>query len=180
MFSKIIFTSFDVPDKSMDYPGPKLGYPYKATKLNGMWHVLLEDDVSLFVPGNGKAAWFTAEFYEISGEEVKEQDDPLDPLFDDLASIITQDVFMTDGLALLLQHVASTYNDKYEEAMPMVDNTWLKYGPGKFPAGHNIGQAVNYLKRYLSEGFEKSYNVDDLKKAAHMILFELARRDNEV
>lgn len=178
MFKQLVFTSFEVPDKSMEYPNPVLNQPYQATKLNGMWHVILENDVSLFVPDNGKAAWFTAEFHIIDSEETS--DDPLDPLFSDMTAIVTQDVFMADGLALLLQHVASTYSDKYEEAMPMVDNTWLKYGPGKLPAGHNIGQAVNYLKRYLSEGFEKSYNVDDLKKAAHMILFELARRDNEV
>lgn len=87
------------------------------------------------------------------------------------------DTLMYDALARLLKHIADSYSDKYSESQPMVDNTWLKYGEGKIPAGHNVGQAVNYLKRYLSEGFDKSYNPDDLKKAAHFVLFELARRD---
>lgn len=95
-----------------------------------------------------------------------------------LDKIQQADNLMYNALASLLQHIASTYSDKYEEAQPMVDNTWLKYGKGSYPAGHNIGQSVNYLKRYLSKGFEKSYNPEDLKKAAHFVLFEIARRND--
>lgn len=96
-----------------------------------------------------------------------------------VASIQEKDALFFAGVSSLFSHIGTTYSDKYEEAMPMVDNTWLKYGEGKYPAGHNVGQAVNYLKRYLSEGFEKSYQPDDLKKAAHFIIMELARRSNE-
>jgi len=104
----------------------------------------------------------------------------LGKLLSDTQSVGIADPYMLDGLASLLLHINSTYSDKYEEGQPLVDNTWLKYGPGIIPAGHNIGQSVNYLKRYLSSGFDKSYKVDDLKKAAHFILMEIARRENEV
>lgn len=93
-----------------------------------------------------------------------------------LEAIKAQDNLMYDALASLLLHVASTYSEKYEAPQPMIDNTWLKYGKGLVPAGHNVGQAVNYLKRYLTTGYDKSYNPEDLSKAAHFILFEIARR----
>jgi hypothetical protein len=87
------------------------------------------------------------------------------------------------GLAVVfcffLYHVLTTYSDKYNEIMPFVDNTWLKYGEGLIPAGHNVGQAVSYLKRYLSQGYEKSYQRDDLMKAAHFLLIETARRQHD-
>jgi hypothetical protein len=89
------------------------------------------------------------------------------------------DSYMAVALDDLLRHIRSTYTDKYEESMPYVNNEWLKYGSGDIPIGHNVGQAVNYLKRYMSTGFRKSRNPDDLRKAAHFILFELARRLNE-
>lgn len=179
MFKQIIFTSFN--SNNPEFPSPTLNTPYKATKTNGMWHVLLDNDISIFVPENGKASWFTATITEVEVLPQEVYDEKLaEQLYDDVTTIITQDIYMEGSLASLLRHVASTYSDKYEEAQPMVDNTWLKYGPGKYPAGHNVGQAVNYLKRYLTEGFDKSYKVEDLKKAAHMILFELGRRENEV
>lgn len=105
---------------------------------------------------------------------------PAEEAIANLQKIVEADLYMTEALASLLKHIASTYSDKYEEEMPMVDNTWLKYGKGYYPAGHNVGQAVNYLKRYLSSGYQKSYNVEDLKKSAHFILFEIGRREDEV
>ena|SRR6478736_4489890 len=109
-----------------------------------------------------------------------EDDVRLEQLLADTMAVANLDPYMLDGLSALLAHIKSTYSDKYEEAQPLVDNTWLKYGPGVLPAGHNVGQSVNYLKRYLSGGFEKSYKVDDLKKASHFLLMEISRRENEV
>jgi hypothetical protein len=186
MLRKVLVESFDIKDE-LEYvwPHPVAGKTYPADLSDGIWNVLLEDGTQVLIPVDGQGAWFTAKLTEVKNSpevitpEILE-DDPLDSVFEAICKIEEADIYMTDGLASLLCHIADTYSDKYEEAQPMVDNTWLKYGEGKYPAGHNVGQAVNYLKRYLSEGYSKSYNKEDLKKAAHFILFELARRENEV
>ena len=41
----------------------------------------------------------------------------------------------------------------------------------------NCGNAAKYLSRYMTEGFPKSNNPDDIKKAIHYLLFELKRLD---
>jgi hypothetical protein len=94
----------------------------------------------------------------------------------DMDKISEVDPVQIPGIIELVSHIASTCDDKYNEPMPAVDVYFLKYGQGKIPAGYNVGQAVGYLKRYLSEGYPKSYNPEDLLKAAHFLLFEIVRR----
>ncbi len=39
--------------------------------------------------------------------------------------------------------------------------------------GFNLGNALKYIDRFMTTGFEKSRNPKDLLKAIHYILFEL-------
>jgi hypothetical protein len=119
------------------------------------------------------------DYKELFSEIKEKQAKSLKDAQDALSEIQATDPMFFESLASLLTHISQTYSDKYEEAQPYVDNMWLKYGEGQIPAGHNIGQAVNYLKRYLSQGHEKSYKPDDLKKSIHFSLFELTRRLHE-
>lgn len=172
---QLIFTDFitNLPDPP---PHPELNVPYAAELHGATWHITLPNDVSFFMPVNGEGAWFKAKYEQAAENEIN----PLDAMDESIDTIAIADHLMLYGIDSLLKHIAATYSDKYESETALIDNTWLKYGEGKIPAGHNIGGAVKYLKRYLTEGYPKSYLTEDLKKAAHFILFEIARRENEM
>jgi hypothetical protein len=182
---RLIFTEFTTPLPDPP-PHPVVGKQYDAEFQAGTWVVNLPDDVIFVMPENGEGAWFKAKYEQFGGANGDKFDDPneVTNLFDSIDestdSIAVADHLMLFGIDSLLKHIASTYSDKYESETAMIDNTWLKYGSGKIPAGHNVGGAVKYLKRYLTDGYAKSYLTDDLKKAVHFLLFEIARRENEV
>lgn len=73
-------------------------------------------------------------------------------------------------------YIEQTNSDKYSESL--LDQLEIlmhpAYGQGAF--AYN---AVKYLNRYLSRGYQKSNNREDLLKLMHIILFELERTDNE-
>lgn len=96
-----------------------------------------------------------------------------------LGTIVAIDPMMGDAITEVLLHIAGTYGDKYEEAFPLVDVYNLKYNGGIISSGFNVGSAVKYLKRYLTVGFEKSYNTTDIKKAIQFLLFELVNRQGD-
>lgn len=76
---------------------------------------------------------------------------------------------MTD----LIKYLASTCDDKYGSSQ--LDTRGILYSE-TLGQGFNTGNAVKYIARYNTEGFEKSYNPKDLMKAIHYLLFELTRR----
>jgi hypothetical protein len=108
----------------------------------------------------------------------EKQDKMVDSLMNDIGDLLAVDVEIIEATANVISHIKKTHSDKYEaEMVPAVDLYGLmRYSPhGK---GYNIGNASKYLKRYLTNGFEKSSNPQDLYKAAHYILFEIARLNN--
>src|SRR5579872_2717868 len=76
----------------------------------------------------------------------------------------------------VVKHIHGTYNDKYQsDAAKIVDTKHMltKTDGGKFA---NVHSALKYIQRYISEGFPKSYQLIDLLKAIHYIVFEIQRR----
>lgn len=111
--------------------------------------------------------------------EVKEEDNiRAEVLSQSLGMIVALDPMMGDALADLLSYIASTYGDKYEEAFPLVDIYNLKYSGGMVSSGFNVGNSLKYLKRYMTQGFDKSYNPQDIKKGIQFLLFELVNRQD--
>jgi len=111
-------------------------------------------------------------------EYQKQQHEMVEDFGDKIADLTIHDPEIVESLADLVSYIHSTYSDKYEaEMFPAVDLYGLmRSSPhGK---GYNIGSASAYLKRYLTQGFEKSSNPQDLFKAAHYIIFEIARLNN--
>jgi hypothetical protein len=68
----------------------------------------------------------------------------------------------------------ATSQDKYASADVQLypSDLFLSDAHGK---SINIFNAVKYLSRYLTEGYEKSNNRQDVMKAVHYLLFELVR-----
>ncbi len=86
--------------------------------------------------------------------------------------IIDRDKHMAIVLQNLLIYLAKTYDDKYQ-ASPIDTMGMLMSESGK---DYSICNSVKYLSRYLTKGFEKSENPQDLQKAIHYCLFELKRK----
>jgi hypothetical protein len=78
----------------------------------------------------------------------------------------------------VISHILSTFKDKYETGIPDIDlyNLMRSSQNGK---GFNIGNSTKYNKRYLTTGFNKSGNVEDLYKSIHYLLMEIDRGKNE-
>lgn len=91
----------------------------------------------------------------------------------DLERITRNDKDMTIALGNLFCYLSSTYGDKYANAEFNPKNIYLGQISGR---GFNIGNAIKYLSRYQTDGYKKSYNIEDLYKAIHYLLFELIRR----
>lgn len=78
-------------------------------------------------------------------------------------------------LAGLLKYIASTHDDKYEKDGNNIAKDFLMQSPSPDVALFN---AIKYVQRYRTVGFEKSNNIQDLYKAIHYIMFELQRKNN--
>jgi hypothetical protein len=115
-------------------------------------------------------------------QAVKERQDQqtkvINNLQEDIIDLTNVDSEIVEALGTITKHIKKTYEDKYEEDMfPAVD----LYGLMRHSfhgRGYNIGNASKYLKRYLTDGYEKSANPSDLLKATHYILFEICRLNN--
>jgi hypothetical protein len=99
------------------------------------------------------------------------------PLLQDLGGNIeflaNRDLEITLCLADFVSYLPTTYSDKYEATGSNIAKDFLLNSKSSDAA---IFNAVKYLQRYATVGFEKSQNVKDLYKAMHYILFELQRR----
>jgi hypothetical protein len=93
-----------------------------------------------------------------------------------LEKIKQEDPEMYDTLLGVVDYLASTYEGKYS-ASPF-DTRSMLYHP-KHGKSANMFTAMKYLGRYCTEGFDKSENVVDIKKAIHYCLFELVRRSKK-
>ena len=98
---------------------------------------------------------------------------------DALEEILETDILMVTPFKDLCNHILETYEDKYcSEAFPALDLQGLISGGTKQGSGFNIGNAAKYLKRYMTDGKDKSYDPKDLLKAIHYLLFEYDARIN--
>lgn len=96
-----------------------------------------------------------------------------------MAEVIEFDTSLALPFANLCDHILQTFQDKYEsDPFPAMDLYGLMRGGSKLGSGFNVGCAAKYLKRYMTEGKEKSYNPEDLLKAIHYLLFEYDARLN--
>lgn len=89
-------------------------------------------------------------------------------------NIREKDKEMFKALVHLLLYVGSCYGDKYEKGGMHNFSKEVTQHPdlGK---GANLFTTLKYLQRYISTGFAKSGNPEDLMKSMHYILFELMR-----
>lgn len=89
-------------------------------------------------------------------------------------NIREKDPDMLKALVHLLLYVGSCYGDKYEKGGMHNFSKEVTQHPdlGK---GANLFTTLKYLQRYISTGFAKSGNPEDLMKSMHYILFELMR-----
>lgn len=84
---------------------------------------------------------------------------------------LSHDLEMIEALAGLTSHIVATMADKYELSSEADITGLMRYSPHS--AGFNIGNTLKYCRRYLSIGFDKSRNTEDLYKAIHYLLFEV-------
>lgn len=93
-------------------------------------------------------------------------------LEENLLSLNELDEGMYNSVRDLVTHLTRTFDDKY--AKSPVETKGIIYSHN-FGKGYNCGNATKYIQRYLTEGFSKSANPDDLLKALHYLLFEYDR-----
>ena len=72
----------------------------------------------------------------------------------------------------VIEYVGTTFDDKYQNSMI---NTMDMLNSEEHGKVLNVFNAVKYLSRYQTTGFEKSENPQDLMKAIHYILIEMNR-----
>ncbi len=87
-------------------------------------------------------------------------------------TMMARDPYLAMGTQDVLIHIGKCLGDKYYSTP--IDTTKFIYDKhnGK---GFNIGNSIKYLSRYMTEGYEKSNKKEDLYKAIHYCLFEIAR-----
>lgn len=115
---------------------------------------------------------------EAASEYNTRQDSILDKMNSSMNDLLMFDTEIAETISNVTSYVRSTFDDKYEaDEIPAVDLYGLmRNSPhGK---GFNVGQATAYLKRYLTDGYEKSNNILDLYKAIHYLMFEISRVNN--
>lgn len=74
----------------------------------------------------------------------------------------------------LVNYLASTYRDKYEDMKTTNVSKELLMSK-EYGKGANLFNVYKYLRRYQTGGYDKSDNPADLLKAVHYLLFELTR-----
>ncbi len=81
---------------------------------------------------------------------------------------------MLVAVAETLAHVAKTYEDKYEGSKNLLDTKEQLYHPERGGI-INTYQISRYLQRFMSKGFKKSGNKNDMMKIIHYSLFDIVR-----
>lgn len=78
------------------------------------------------------------------------------------------------AVAETLDFISKTYSDKYEGSKALLDTKAQLYHPVR-GAAINPYQMSRYLQRFMSEGFAKSENKNDVIKIIHYGLFDMVR-----
>jgi hypothetical protein len=94
----------------------------------------------------------------------------------DLELIAKKEPEFYDVLNKFIEHLAITYQDKYEAAKEFVNTKNILYDPIKGRYINNY-QILRYAQRHLSDGskFKKGENASDMYKIGHYALFDVVR-----
>ncbi len=90
-----------------------------------------------------------------------------------LEDIKENDTYFYDNVLALLIYLHSILGDKYDGSL--MDSKPILYSK-EYGKGANMYGVAKYTARYLTEGYPKSNNPQDLFKIIHYCLFELTRR----
>jgi len=83
---------------------------------------------------------------------------------------------ITQAFEAFQDHLYHTNTDKYEQEFSFHTEMMMSNKHGR---ASNIFAAGKYLDRYITDEFPKSYQMKDLLKACHYLLFEYQRRVNQ-
>ena len=192
---KIHLSNFK-PKKELPFNEPKEGY-YDAMVDGDFLKITLTDGTDLMLKmGDFQNDYFSCRVEELiqvgveglrdllneEREKMRKQiENEKDQTYRDFEEIIESDATMLAPFKDLTSHILETQSGHYEdELIPSIDIYGLIHGGTQKGSGFNVGCATKYLKRYMSEGKEKSYNPKDLLKAIHFLLFEYDARLNNV
>jgi hypothetical protein len=191
---KVYFKTFE-PKKDLPFTQPTDHQTYDGWLDRDHLMVKIGEDEIALTPPITDNEYFKCEvevLKELTLEQIKEmvqshadkfqesQDQMKDATLVLLEDVMDMDSTMVEPLHKLLSHVSDTMDDKYSEPFGAIDLAWLRLGGNDISAGFNVGSAAAYLKRYLSHGFDKSRNPEDLVKAIHFLLFEISGRQMDV
>lgn len=116
-----------------------------------------------------------AKFDYLEGKDINTQEFITD-LAVSISKIWEKDPEFANVLADLINYLKSTYSDKYEFS-PMGNPSMEISKDPKLGKGANMFNAIKYLQRYCTEGFDKSNNPKDLIKSIHYIIFQLVNHN---
>ena len=91
-----------------------------------------------------------------------------------LTQLIKVDVEFGITMQEIVEYLLSTYDEKYVQS-PIGNPSIEVLYSAKHGKGVNVFNALKYIQRYMSEGFKKSDNPQDVVKAIHYLIFELTR-----
>lgn len=112
----------------------------------------------------------------VSSKRKEDKKVALQKLSDDYLAIEFADPEFAGVLREMTTYLRATYKEHYEDDIPLVDISNMIRG-SVYGEGFNLGNALKYIKRYMSEGHQKSRNKDDLKKAIHYLLYQLINHE---
>lgn len=112
----------------------------------------------------------------VSSKRKEDKKVALQKLSDNYLAIEFADPEFAGVLREMTTYLRATYKQHYEDDIPLVDISNMIRG-SVYGEGFNLGNALKYIKRYMSEGHQKSRNKDDLKKAIHYLLYQLINHE---
>lgn len=112
----------------------------------------------------------------VSSKRKEDKKVALQKLSDDYLAIEFADPEFAGVLREMTTYLRATYKEHYEDDIQLVDISNMIRG-SVYGEGFNLGNALKYIKRYMSEGHQKSRNKDDLKKAIHYLLYQLINHE---
>lgn len=95
-------------------------------------------------------------------------------VIENLNRILEKEPLAFKAIGGIINHIAATYADKYSSGGSTIETKADLYHADKGKI-INIYQCKRYLQRYDTQGFNKSENPVDVRKAVHYLVFELTR-----
>lgn len=93
-----------------------------------------------------------------------------------LTKISDKDYDFIHVLVDVVEYIAGTYSDKYEDGEKPNFSKWIATASPDLGKGANVFNIMKYTQRYSTNGYAKSDKVADIHKVIHYAMFELQRR----